>query len=55
VVQTLETDYLPIASEPDFRAHLAEFIGGGESPAEHVRRLRRALITLLQSPEYQLC
>jgi uncharacterized protein (DUF1800 family) len=54
-VQALETDYLPIASEPSFTASLAGFITAGENPAEHMRRIRRATITLLQSPEYQLC
>ena len=54
-VQTLETDYLPVPSETAFAANLAQFIGTGESPAEQTRRLRRAVITLLQSPEYQLC
>jgi len=54
-VQALETDYLPIPSEPAFSSGLAQFIAAGESPAENVRRLRRAVITLLQSPEYQLC
>ena len=54
-VQALETDYLPIPSEPTFSASLAEFIAEGAPPAEQTRRLRRAVITLLQSPEYQLC
>jgi uncharacterized protein (DUF1800 family) len=54
-VRTLETDYLPIPSEPAFQAGLAQFIAAGGSPADHTRRLRRAIITLLQSPEYQLC
>ncbi len=54
-VETLETDYLPVASEPSFAASLADFIAAGQNPAEHLRRVRRATITLLQSPEYQLC
>ncbi len=54
-VEVLETDYLPVRSEPSFTTGLADFIAAGASPAEHLRRVRRATITLLQSPEYQLC
>jgi uncharacterized protein (DUF1800 family) len=54
-VQRLETDFLPIPATPAFVAGLTQFIADGKSPGEHLRRVRRATMTLLQSPEYQLC
>jgi uncharacterized protein (DUF1800 family) len=54
-VRDLETEFLPIPSEPAFTASLAGFIAAGAAPAERAHRLRRAVIALLESPEYQLC
>jgi uncharacterized protein (DUF1800 family) len=55
VVHDLETDFLPIPAVPAFGASLSEFITAGATPTDRLRRLRRAIMTLLQSPEYQLC
>ena len=54
-VGTLETDFLPIPAETEFSASLSRFIGSGPVSPERMRRMRRAAMTLLQSPEYQLC
>jgi uncharacterized protein (DUF1800 family) len=55
VVGNLETEFLPIPAAPAFDARLAHFIDAGATPADRMRRLRRAVMTLLQTPEYQLC
>ena len=55
VIQGLETDFLPVPTAPAFRASLSQFITAGGTEPERLRRLRRATMTLLQSPEYQLC
>jgi uncharacterized protein (DUF1800 family) len=55
VIRDLETDYLPLAAPPAFSAGLARFITEGKSDPDRLRRLRRATMTLLQAPEYQLC
>lgn len=45
---------LPIA--PDVRDHLGSFLAAaGADESQRLRRVRRAAVTLLQSPEYQLC
>jgi uncharacterized protein (DUF1800 family) len=54
-IRQLETDFLPVPATPAFRASLTQFVAAGGPPAERLRRLRRATMTLLQSPEYQLC
>jgi uncharacterized protein (DUF1800 family) len=48
---------LPVAPPASFNSALESFLGAaeGEAAAEKTRRLRRATIALLQSPEYQLC
>ena len=52
----LVADLLPVNPAPAFRESLEDYIAGGETaPAEHLRRVKRATVTLLESPEYQLC
>lgn len=49
---------LPAAPPVSYVNLLTEFIAGqsaDENPDEHLRRLRRATVAVLQSPEYQLC
>ncbi len=48
---------LPAAPPDSFNVALEGFLhaADGAAPAEKTRRLRRATIALLQSPEYQLC
>ena len=48
---------LPVVPPVRFNSVLESFLQGANSapPAEKARRLRRATIALLQSPEYQLC
>lgn len=54
-IGNLETDFLPVPAEAGFTESLSHFIGGQEPMHERLRRLRRADMSLLQSPEYQLC
>lgn len=54
-VSDLETDFLPVSAEPEFSASLSRFVGTGPASPERARRMGRAAMTLLQSPEYQLC
>ncbi len=52
----LAQDFLPVAVAPDFSASVATFIASGPSDEkQRLRRVRRAAVTLLQAPEYQLC
>lgn len=46
--------YLPGATNPQLQSDLAEFISAGP-PDQRPRRIRRAVATVMQSPEYQLC
>jgi uncharacterized protein (DUF1800 family) len=48
---------LPVAPPANFISALETFLNGadGDAAREKTRRLRRATIALLQSPEYQLC
>jgi uncharacterized protein (DUF1800 family) len=48
---------LPVAPPDSFISALETFLNGadGDAVREKTRRLRRATIALLQSPEYQLC
>jgi uncharacterized protein (DUF1800 family) len=49
-------DYLlPVPASPDLRTAIAKFIAGNGDPAHRLDRVRNAAITLLESPEYQLC
>jgi uncharacterized protein (DUF1800 family) len=53
----LVASLLPVAPPADFNSALESFLRGADGAAatEKTRRLRRATIALLQSPEYQLC
>lgn len=54
-VTTRLCDYLlPVRVAPDYRAAIIQFLAGGET-ARRPARIRNAAITLLNSPEYQLC
>lgn len=54
--ERLVADLLPGASAAAIRTHLQQFIASGPAdPRQRLRRLRRAAVTLMQSPEYQLC
>jgi len=56
VVRSLAGGLLSTPADASFREALRNFIASaGANPREQQRRLRRALITLLESPEYQLC
>mgnify|MGYP001545626578 CR=1 FL=1 len=48
--------FLPSPDDDSLRKNLSQFIAAGPSAeAERFRRVRRAAVTLLQSPAYQLC
>lgn len=48
--------FLPSPADETLRKNLSQFIAAGpSSEAERSRRVRRAAVTLLQSPAYQLC
>ena len=49
----LAATLLPAAPGPDFEHALADYLGSAPKP-EYLRRTKRALISVLQSPEYQL-
>lgn len=53
----LAESLLSVPPAPAFTATLAGFIAGppAAGPGERLRRLRRAAVALLESPEYQLC
>ena len=52
----LVDDLLPGAGATDVRESLQQFIATGPTdPRQRLRRLRRAAVTVMQSPEYQLC
>jgi uncharacterized protein (DUF1800 family) len=55
VVESLETDFLPVPPAPAFGESLTRFLLPAAAEAERMRRMRRATMTLLQTPEYQLC
>ena len=42
-------------SDDAYRAGVREFLTGETNPAKQLIRLRNTAVTLLQSPEYQLC
>jgi len=54
--QQLLTGFLALPATPQFRDSVRQFLAAdsAEGPLSQ-RRLRRAAVTLLQSPEYQLC
>jgi uncharacterized protein (DUF1800 family) len=52
----LVQEFLPVAVAPDFHAGLENFLAANRNDEkQRLRRARRAAVTLLQSPEYQLC
>ncbi|HEX3730787.1 MAG TPA: hypothetical protein VHV47_13340, partial [Opitutaceae bacterium] len=52
----METDFLAVPAGPAFQQRLAEYLAAA-APAgtDRFRRIRRAAITLLETPAYQLC
>ena len=52
---TLARTYLPPAGVAPSVATLTPFLAAGATPAARLPRLRRACVSLMQSPEYQLC
>ena len=54
--EKLAADFLAVPTPPEFSASVRDFLAAaGPSEAQRLRRVRRAAVTLLQSPEYQLC
>jgi hypothetical protein len=52
----LARDLLPEAAGTEVSQNLQQFIGsGGSDEGQRLRRIRRAAVTLMQSPEYQVC
>jgi uncharacterized protein (DUF1800 family) len=52
----LVTDFIAVSVAPDFKTDVQQFIAASTpDPAQRWRRLQRATVALLQSPEYQLC
>ena len=50
----LET-FLPGTQDPNYRREVTDFLKGDGLPSQQFARTRATAITLLQSPEYQLC
>ena len=49
-------DFLAVPTSPEFHRNLREFLANGyDNEPQRLRRMRRATVTVLQSPEYQLC
>ena len=56
VAGQLLTNFLALPAAPAFRDSVRQFLASDHDDESHRRRrLRRATVTLLQSPEYQLC
>ncbi|MDB6094835.1 MAG: hypothetical protein JWM32_2397 [Verrucomicrobia bacterium] len=52
----LVANFLALRSAPEFRGSVRQFLANNSADeAQRLRRVRRATVTLLQSPEYQLC
>ena len=52
----LTRDLLPGSTAPAIRENVSQFIAeGGKGAKQRLQRLRRAAVTLMQSPPYQLC
>jgi hypothetical protein len=52
----LLANYLALPASADFRGTVRQFLAPEHADTpQKLRRLRRAAVTLLQSPEYQLC
>jgi uncharacterized protein (DUF1800 family) len=57
-VAELLINFLALSATTEFRDSMRQFLANDravDSPAQRLLRLRRATVTLLQSPEYQLC
>ena len=56
VTDQLLANFLALPADPAFRDSVRLFLAADHSGgSQKLRRLRRATVTLLQSPEYQLC
>ena len=54
--QQLLADFLALPATPQFRDSVRQFLANDPADgSQRLRRVRRATVTLLQSPEYQLC
>ncbi len=52
----LLADFLALPAAPEFRESVRQFLAADSAGGSHrLHLLRRAMVTLLQSPEYQLC
>ena len=52
----LMSDFISVPVTPEFQSSLQQFIAAANSdPKQRLRRVQRATVALLQSPEYQLC
>lgn len=52
----LVNDFLAVPVAPEFQDGVRQFLASaGADESQRLRRTRRAAVTLLQSPEYQLC
>jgi len=52
----LVNDFLPTPATSDLKASVQSFLAAaGDNEKQRLRRVRRAAVTLLQAPEYQLC
>ncbi len=47
--------FLPVKVSDTFRANVRSFLTGESEESKRLARLRNTAVTLLQSPEYQLC
>jgi uncharacterized protein (DUF1800 family) len=47
--------YLPVKVSAPYRENVLSFLTGETDPSKRLARLRSTAVTLLQSPEYQLC
>jgi uncharacterized protein (DUF1800 family) len=49
-------DFIPVAVSSDFTSDVQQFIAAAPpDPKQRLRRIQRAAVAVLQSPEYQLC
>jgi uncharacterized protein (DUF1800 family) len=49
-------DFIAVPVAPEFKTSVQHFIAGANGdPKQRLRRVQRATVALLQSPEYQLC
>jgi uncharacterized protein (DUF1800 family) len=55
VAERFVSTFLPIKVDQGYREALQKFLAGATTPPQRLDRVRNVAITLLQSPEYQLC